>query len=259
MVQPVRARAFPATLSEFSRHSFHGDWNYTISPKPRAIDAAQAAMFHRAVQDELAAFESRGRPPIEAEVYGIVTGLKDTGLASGWLEVSGQYAALRISEEATGAPLMIPAGPLPQAGASSQLTSNGSEQREDANIVKVAGGDKKKDSERIRLPGSGGRGPYRDDEIPLPKQIDPLAIPGGRGGRFRLPSLSRPSRSAGQPASKPTQPTPPPSGGAGKAQVGGDDHLSKQDRAIEAGTERPFPGTPQLQKKGRRVFVEPHQ
>jgi len=123
--------------------------------------------------------------------------------------------------------------------------------------VKVAGGDKKKDSERIRLPGSGGRGPYRDDEIPLPKQIDPLAVPGGGGGRFRLPSLSRPSRNAGQPASKPTQPTTPPSGGARKAQVGGDDHLSKRDHAIEAGTERPFPDTPQLQKKVGEYLLSP--
>jgi hypothetical protein len=43
-----------------------------IDPTPRpdappGSDAAQAARFHRALQDELAAFESRGHKPTEAE------------------------------------------------------------------------------------------------------------------------------------------------------------------------------------------------
>jgi hypothetical protein len=44
-------------------------------------------MFHRALQDELSAFESRGPAPSEAEAYGIVTSLKDTAIKSGWLRV----------------------------------------------------------------------------------------------------------------------------------------------------------------------------
>jgi hypothetical protein len=79
------------------------------TPRPDAAsgnDAAQAAMFHRAVQDELSAFESRGRPPTEAEVYGIVTGLKDTGLESGFLrnrnaaaDLAGAVARLNTAQE----------------------------------------------------------------------------------------------------------------------------------------------------------------
>ena len=39
------------------------------------------------MHDELLAFESRGRKPTKAEAYGIVNGLKDTTINSGWLEV----------------------------------------------------------------------------------------------------------------------------------------------------------------------------
>jgi len=60
------------------------------TPQPDAApgsDAAQAARFHGAVQDELSAFERRGRTPSGAEAYGVVTGLKDVGIKGGWLRV----------------------------------------------------------------------------------------------------------------------------------------------------------------------------
>jgi hypothetical protein len=65
-----------------------------IDPTPGSgIDAMQAARFHRALQDELSVFESRGRKPTEAEAYDIVKGLKDTGIKSGWLEVTDHPAS----------------------------------------------------------------------------------------------------------------------------------------------------------------------
>ena len=73
-----------------------------IDPTPRpdatpASDATQAARFHRALQDELSAFESRGRKPTEAEAYSIVKGLKDTGIKSGWLEVRDRSAPMNVT------------------------------------------------------------------------------------------------------------------------------------------------------------------
>jgi len=68
-------------------------WSAGIDPRPQPdaapdSDAARASRFHRALQDELSAFESRGRKPTEAEAYDIVNGLKDTAIKSGWLGVS---------------------------------------------------------------------------------------------------------------------------------------------------------------------------
>jgi hypothetical protein len=60
------------------------------TPQPDAApgsDASQAARFHRAVQDELSAFERSGRTPSGAEAYGVVTDLKDVGIKGGWLRV----------------------------------------------------------------------------------------------------------------------------------------------------------------------------
>jgi hypothetical protein len=70
-----------------------------IDPTPRpdaASDSssAQAARFHRALQDELSAFESRGRKPTEAEAYEIVRGLKDAAIKSSWLKVSDASPAV---------------------------------------------------------------------------------------------------------------------------------------------------------------------
>jgi hypothetical protein len=96
-----------------------------IDPTPRpdaapGSDAAQAAMFHRAVQDELAAFENQGRPPTEAEAYGIVTGLKDTGLASGWLEVRDTSPTVMSDIPPTDDALHQPGAQIAQAGPASQ-------------------------------------------------------------------------------------------------------------------------------------------
>jgi len=92
------------------------------TPRPDAIpgsDAAQAAMFHRAVQDELSAVESRGRPPTEAEAYGIVTGLKDTGLASGWLKVRDTSPTVMSDIPPTDDALHEPGAQIAQAGPAS--------------------------------------------------------------------------------------------------------------------------------------------
>jgi hypothetical protein len=96
-----------------------------IDPTPRpdaasGSDAAQAAMFHRAVQDELAAFESRGRPPTETEAYGIVTGLKDAGLAGGWLEVRDTSPTVMSDIPPTDDALHQPGAQLAQTGPASQ-------------------------------------------------------------------------------------------------------------------------------------------
>lgn len=110
------------------------------TPRPDAApdsDAAQAARFHRAVQDDLLAFESRGRKPIAIEAYDIINGLKDSGVKSGWLEVR--------DASPTDVPDLI----------------EGSGQGADPNVVRVAGGDKEQDKERNdardRLPGPGNR------------------------------------------------------------------------------------------------------
>jgi hypothetical protein len=62
-------------------------------------DAAQAARFHRVLQDELSAFESRGRTPTAAEAYDIVNDLKRTAIKSGWLEVNDLSASPTVSSD----------------------------------------------------------------------------------------------------------------------------------------------------------------
>jgi hypothetical protein len=71
-----------------------------IDPTPRpdaapGSDAARAARFHRALQDELLAFESRGQKPTEAETNAIVHGLKHTAIKDGWLKGTGASPAVR--------------------------------------------------------------------------------------------------------------------------------------------------------------------
>jgi hypothetical protein len=73
-----------------------------IDPMPRSdaapdSDAAQSARFHRMLQDELSALDSKGRTPTEAEAYDIVNGLKDTGMKSGWLKVSDHPASRNVT------------------------------------------------------------------------------------------------------------------------------------------------------------------
>jgi hypothetical protein len=63
------------------------------TPRPDAApdsDAAQAARFQRALQDELSTFESRGRKATAADAYDIVNSLKDTAIKGGWLKASDQ-------------------------------------------------------------------------------------------------------------------------------------------------------------------------
>ncbi|WP_428659348.1 hypothetical protein [Reyranella sp.] len=72
-----------------------------IDPTPRpdtdaGSDVVQAARFHRALRDDLLAFESRGRMPTEAEAYTIVNGLRDTAIKSGWLRVSDRSASRTV-------------------------------------------------------------------------------------------------------------------------------------------------------------------
>jgi hypothetical protein len=72
------------------------------APRPDAMpdsDAAQAARFHRALQDELWAFESKGRSPTEAEAYDIVNGLKSTGIKGGWLKVRDRPASPTMASD----------------------------------------------------------------------------------------------------------------------------------------------------------------
>jgi len=74
-----------------------------IDPTPRPDAAsdrssAQAARFHRALQDELSAFESRGRKPTEAEAYDIANGLKDTAIENGWLKVDNRSASPAMAD-----------------------------------------------------------------------------------------------------------------------------------------------------------------
>jgi len=193
------------------------------TPRPDASpdsDAAQAAMFHRALQDELSALDRRGRKPTEAEAYGIVNGLKDAAIKSGWLDVRNA------------SPTYVPD------------FIEGLGQDPDPNVVRVAGGDKEKDRERNdardRLPGSGSRPKARpDDELPRPRQIDPLA-PARRGGGLLLPdslvpNFLRPSPSTGGAAQKPTPPVSPPPVGVSTAPAVGGDSSPKQGTNTETG------------------------
>jgi len=64
-----------------------------IDPTPHSDaalgnDAAQAARFHRAVHDELSAFQRSGRTPTGAEAHGIIKRLQDTGIEIGWLKAN---------------------------------------------------------------------------------------------------------------------------------------------------------------------------
>jgi Restriction endonuclease fold toxin 5 len=75
-----------------------------IDPTPQPddapdSDAAQAARFHRTLQDELSAFESQGRTPTAAEAYDIVDGVKQTAIKSGWLEVSDDSASPTLASD----------------------------------------------------------------------------------------------------------------------------------------------------------------
>ncbi|MCW5736953.1 MAG: hypothetical protein KIS73_22700 [Enhydrobacter sp.] len=94
-----------------------------IDPTPRpdappGSDAAQAATFNRLVHDELSAFESRGRKPTEAEAYGIVNGLKDAGIKSGWFKVSDSPASPAVDSDipSTDDAIHQPGAELAQAG-----------------------------------------------------------------------------------------------------------------------------------------------
>jgi len=192
-------------LNVITRMADSALWSAGIDPtsQPDATpdsDAAQAARFHRALEDELSALESRGRRPTEAEAYDIVNELKDTAIKSGWLEVNGPYAS--PTEPSDG--------------------RDGNGQWADANVVRVAGGDKDKDGKRPRLPGSGNRPTLGrpDDEMPPPKQINPLAIPGRGGGGLGLPRFTRPSPSAEGVTPKPAPPSNP-APATGKTTAGG--------------------------------------
>ena len=100
------------------------------TPRPDAApdsDAAQAARFHRALQDELSAFESKGRKPTEAEAYDIVNGLKDTAIKSGWLKVSDRPASPTVASDipSTDDAFHEPGAQLAQAGPPSCLCKGG--------------------------------------------------------------------------------------------------------------------------------------
>src|SRR5688572_7888351 len=72
------------------------------TPPPDATPgshAAQAARFHRALQDELSAFESRGRTPTASAAYEIVDGVKQTAIKSGWLKVSDLHSSPTVLSE----------------------------------------------------------------------------------------------------------------------------------------------------------------
>ncbi len=89
-----------------------------INPTPRFdaapdSDAAQAARFHRALQDELSAVESKGRRPTETEAYGIVSGLKDTGIKSGWLKVNDPGASRGVTSDSSSANATLHEDALP--------------------------------------------------------------------------------------------------------------------------------------------------
>ncbi|MCW5737017.1 MAG: hypothetical protein KIS73_23025, partial [Enhydrobacter sp.] len=81
-------------LQAITRMANHALRSVGIDPTPQAdaspgSHAAQAASFHRALRDELSAFEtSKGRKATAAEAYDIVTALKETAIKSGWLEAS---------------------------------------------------------------------------------------------------------------------------------------------------------------------------
>ncbi len=75
-----------------------------IDPTPRSgsswdSDAAQAAMFHRALQNELSAFESKGRQATESEAYGIVNGLMGTAIKGGWITPRNRQASLTLAAD----------------------------------------------------------------------------------------------------------------------------------------------------------------
>lgn len=99
------------------------------TPRPDAAsdsDAAQAARFHRALQDDLSALESRGRKLTEAEAYDIVGGLKDTRIKTGWFKVNDHQAAPAVASDI---PLVDdafhrPGAELAQAGSEEPPTEN---------------------------------------------------------------------------------------------------------------------------------------
>jgi hypothetical protein len=234
-------------LQAITRMADHALRSVGIDPTPWPdappdSDAEQAARFHRALQGELSAFENKDRMPTERDAQDIIDRLMEAAVKGGWLKLSDQYGVLPddvnlvlqpMPKEVADESLGIQLGAAFQADTSSPSSSDDSERREDSNIVQVTGGDKKKDNERIRSPGSGGRGASPDDEIPPLKQINPLAIPGGGGGGFRLP---RSSPSSGGAAAKPAQAGTPAPGGAGKSLVGSGDSSSTQDGTTAATT-----------------------
>ncbi|CAN5704562.1 hypothetical protein BH10PSE6_BH10PSE6_38620 [soil metagenome] len=59
-------------------------------------DAAQAATFHRALQNELSAFESKGRQATESEAYGIVNGLMGTAIKGSWIKPRNRPASVTL-------------------------------------------------------------------------------------------------------------------------------------------------------------------
>lgn len=72
-----------------------------IDPTPRPdsspdSDAVQAATFHRVLQNELSAFESRGRQPTVSEAYGMVEGLMATAIKSGWIAPRHRQASVSL-------------------------------------------------------------------------------------------------------------------------------------------------------------------
>jgi len=87
------------SLQLITRMADQALWTAGIDPTPRpdaapGSDAAQAARFHRALQDELSALESsKDRTATAMEAYGIVKGLKDKTIKSGWLKVSDRAAS----------------------------------------------------------------------------------------------------------------------------------------------------------------------
>jgi hypothetical protein len=83
----------------------------------------------------------------------------------------------------------------------------------DPNVVLVAGDDKKE--KPPRLPGGANRPRFgSDDEMPLPKQINPLAPPGPAGGGFRFPRLQGSSPKGNESTAKPAQPESAPKASA---------------------------------------------
>ena len=94
--------------------------------------AAQAASFHRALHEELSAFEtSKDRKATAAEAYGIVNALKETAIRSGWLEASDHGPTVASDIPLVDDAFHQPGAELAQAEPSPDTGSRGMEMRLD--------------------------------------------------------------------------------------------------------------------------------